>query len=122
MADEQQSGDRPIALFEDINPAYFMETPRQRAAELPVPERLKTFDEVKSDLTKQGAIQEAARCFQCGRCTLCENCYIFCSDVAVHLDTAAPSPVFTRNLCEGCGVCIHECPRGALSWDGGKGG
>ncbi|MGD0235926.1 MAG: NAD(P)-binding protein [Syntrophorhabdales bacterium] len=117
LADEQNDEDAPIAAFGDLNPAYFIEEPRRKRPELLVSERVRTFVEVRSGLSNNEAIQEAARCFQCGRCTLCENCYIFCSDVAISLELAPHAPVVTKTLCEGCGVCIHECPRGALSWE-----
>jgi 2-oxoacid:acceptor oxidoreductase gamma subunit (pyruvate/2-ketoisovalerate family) len=107
----------PVALFGDLNTAYFSETPRAERAHLSAPTGAKTFDEVKSGFSTDEARREAARCFQCGHCTLCENCYIFCSDVAISYDAASGYPVLKQNLCEGCGICIHECPRGALSWE-----
>ena len=116
LAGEKQTTDRPVALFDGINLAYFAETPRQCISELRAAERVESFDEVRLGFTKEEAVPEAERCFHCGRCTLCENCYIYCSGIAVNLDAVASSPVFARALCEGCGVCIHECPRGALSW------
>ncbi len=116
LAAGQINGETPVASFDDLNPAYFLESPRRRRRELPVPERLRTFAEVRSGLSGEEAVEEATRCFQCGRCTFCENCYIFCSDVAVSFGSVLRAPIIAGSLCEGCGVCIHECPRGALSW------
>ncbi len=118
MAGGESNGETPVALFGDLNTAYFLETPRVERAELSASVRARTFDEVKSGFSLDEAIREAMRCFQCGRCTLCENCYIFCSDIAIGYDAASGYPMLREGLCEGCGVCIHECPRGALSWEG----
>jgi NADPH-dependent glutamate synthase beta subunit-like oxidoreductase len=117
LAGEQNNEDAPIASFGDLNPAYFIESPRKERPELPASDRVRTFEEVRMSLSNNDAILEAARCFQCGRCNLCENCWIFCSDVAISLESVSHAPVVTGTLCEGCGVCIHECPRGALSWE-----
>jgi len=64
-------------------------------------------------------LAEAERCFHCGNCDLCENCYIFCPDIAVTFDDKICSFTIDRNLCKGCGICIAECPRNAISWEDG---
>ncbi len=58
------------------------------------------------------AIEEASRCFSCGVCNQCDNCYNFCPDLAV----IKSSDGYQINLdyCKGCGICSNECPRGAL--------
>lgn len=58
------------------------------------------------------AVEEANRCFSCGICSQCDNCYNFCPDLAV----VKTSDGYQVNLdyCKGCGICANECPGGAL--------
>lgn len=79
-----------IIKFEDLNPVYF------------------TYS-APNDSDVKG---ELARCFHCGRCTECDNCYIYCPDVAI----AKKEGGFEIDyfFCKGCGVCAKECPRRAM--------
>jgi 2-oxoacid:acceptor oxidoreductase gamma subunit (pyruvate/2-ketoisovalerate family) len=113
------SGDHDsVVSFKDLNTEYFPKSPRARVAELPAATRSSNFDEVSSGLSKMQAVEEAERCFHCGHCNLCENCYIFCPDVAITFDEQAFSFAINRQLCARCGICIEECPRDAISWEG----
>lgn len=106
-----------VASFEDINTAYFMKAPRPEMAELPAQIRVSSFDETRLGLSKAEAITEAERCFHCGHCTLCENCYIFCPDIAIFFDHETDAFAINTGPCTACGICIVECPRSALSWE-----
>ena len=59
------------------------------------------------------ALAEAARCFSCGECTFCDNCFKYCPDMAVQrlLDGYA----IAADYCKGCGLCVRECPTGAIA-------
>jgi NADPH-dependent glutamate synthase beta subunit-like oxidoreductase/Pyruvate/2-oxoacid:ferredoxin oxidoreductase delta subunit len=65
------------------------------------------------ELSAQDALAEAARCFSCGRCTLCDNCYRFCPDMAVR--RVAGGYEIAAEYCKGCGLCVQECPTGSLA-------
>ena len=106
--------DGALISFKDLNTAYFNKSFRAQATELAIEARASNFIEVVSGLSKQKAIEEAKRCFQCGQCNLCENCYIFCPEVAIMFDTKGSSLVLTHEFCKECGICIQECPRGAI--------
>jgi NADPH-dependent glutamate synthase beta subunit-like oxidoreductase/Pyruvate/2-oxoacid:ferredoxin oxidoreductase delta subunit len=56
---------------------------------------------------------EAARCFSCGRCTLCDNCYQYCPDMAVR--RVAGGYEIALEYCKGCGLCVAECPTGSIA-------
>ena len=58
-------------------------------------------------------LAEAARCFSCGRCTLCDNCLEFCPDMAVR--RAGGGYAIALEYCKGCGLCVQECPTGAIA-------
>jgi Pyruvate/2-oxoacid:ferredoxin oxidoreductase delta subunit len=105
-----------LASFEDLNVAYFSKALRAQVTELPVEARSSNFTEIISGISKNKAIDEAERCFQCGECTLCENCYIFCPDVAIRFDMSESSLVMEDEFCKKCGICIQECPRSAIGW------
>lgn len=103
-----------VTRFSDLNAAYF-----ERSDPAPYPlrsaeERLegRGLAEVHLAPPEEVRAQELARCFHCGRCTECDNCYIYCPDVAI----AKKQGGFEIDyfFCKGCGVCFQECPRAAL--------
>jgi 2-oxoacid:acceptor oxidoreductase gamma subunit (pyruvate/2-ketoisovalerate family) len=108
--------DGALTSFKDLNVAYFHKAFRAHMTELPIEARSSNFTEIISGLSKNKAIGEAERCFQCGECTLCENCYIFCPDVAIRFDMNGSSLALTHEFCKECGICIQECPRSAIGW------
>lgn len=112
-------GNDSLTTFADLNINYFCRSPRAQACQSSISDRVSNFNEVNLGLSKEAAIAEAERCFHCGNCDLCENCYIFCPDIAVTFDDKICSFTIDRNLCKGCGICIAECPRNAISWEDG---
>jgi len=61
------------------------------------------------------AVKEAMRCFGCGICNQCENCLIFCPDLAVERDSDSFKVLY--DYCKGCGICMLECPRGVITME-----
>ncbi len=55
-----------------------------------------------------------ARCLGCGNCFECDNCCGACPDEAVIKFCPSQRFRFNYDYCEGCGVCVAECPRGAI--------
>ncbi|MFQ5841706.1 MAG: 4Fe-4S binding protein, partial [Thermodesulfobacteriota bacterium] len=104
-----------VVAFEELNVAYFEHGERNERIKLAVPKRVRGFREISTGLKEQGALKEAERCFSCGLCNECENCYVFCPDLSVTIDTRAVKYRINYDYCKGCGICIAECPRNALS-------
>ena len=52
--------------------------------------------------------------FHCGVCNMCDNCYLFCPDVAIAHREKGYGYDLDLDYCKGCGVCVHECPRYAM--------
>ncbi len=72
------------------------------------------FAEVNLGLDRTGALAEARRCFNCGVCIHCDLCLIFCPDVAISRRANGDGYEIALEYCKGCGVCVEECPRGAM--------
>jgi 2-oxoacid:acceptor oxidoreductase delta subunit (pyruvate/2-ketoisovalerate family) len=108
--------DPTVVEFEDLNLAYFEEESRPRQAQAPAEERVKGFTEVNRGFDEEMAVAEAVRCFSCGTCNQCDNCLVFCPDLAVLRDDERPY-TFNYDYCKGCGICVTECPRQAISFE-----
>ncbi|MDQ7782217.1 MAG: NAD(P)-binding protein [Desulfomonilaceae bacterium] len=90
--------------------------PLERAAlpRLDADQRVRDFSEVNLGCDEQRARAEAQRCFRCGECRGCGNCYVFCPDGSVLFDPSAHEFRIDYEYCKGCGVCGNECPTGAI--------
>ncbi|MDX1387659.1 MAG: FAD-dependent oxidoreductase [Acidobacteriota bacterium] len=99
-----------VVRSDRINVAYFAPQPRSEAPELPIHERLTTHKEVVGEIL-DGCV-EARRCMNCGTCSGCDNCYVFCPEPAVMRTDGRYA--FDLDYCKGCGICFEECPRGVI--------
>ena len=104
-----------VVAFEELNTDYFEPSKRRRESKGVVKKRIKGFGEVTSGFTDGSALEEAERCFSCGTCNGCENCYVFCPDASIMKTEEVFSRQVDYDFCKGCGICFSECPRGAIS-------
>ncbi len=102
-----------IVEFSEVNTDYFTFTPRIRPPLLLVEERRRSFNEITLKISAGIAIEEAGRCFNCGLCNGCDNCRLFCPDLAVIKNGEIRT--INYDYCKGCGICVVECPRNAMS-------
>ena len=49
-----------------------------------------------------------------GKCTFCLFCWVFCPEGAIIQDEANRKVTFVFEDCKGCGICVKECPPGAI--------
>jgi 2-oxoacid:acceptor oxidoreductase delta subunit (pyruvate/2-ketoisovalerate family) len=105
---------KELATFERLNPWYYSEAPKQVRPMLDIVRRQSTFDEVQGGLDETNALFEARRCLSCGNCFECDNCYGVCPDNAVIKLGAGKRFQFNYDYCKGCGICVTECPCGAI--------
>jgi 2-oxoacid:acceptor oxidoreductase delta subunit (pyruvate/2-ketoisovalerate family) len=76
--------------------------------------RQSTFEEVVGSFDEVTAQFEARRCLSCGNCFECDNCYGVCPDNAVMKLGPGQRYAFNYDYCKGCGLCVTECPCGAI--------
>jgi 2-oxoacid:acceptor oxidoreductase delta subunit (pyruvate/2-ketoisovalerate family) len=114
---DERSRNPHVVTFEELNMDYFEPAKRQEESKKTVKERIRGFKEVSSTFSEGAALEEAGRCFSCGTCNECENCYVFCPDGSV-LKRNELLHEMDYDYCKGCGICFTECPRGAISLKG----
>jgi 2-oxoacid:acceptor oxidoreductase delta subunit (pyruvate/2-ketoisovalerate family) len=102
------------AGFESLNPWYYSDAPKTVRPQLDLARRTSSFDEVQGGLTEDNALFEARRCLSCGNCFECDNCYGVCPDNAVVKLGPGNRFEFNYDYCKGCGICVAECPCGAI--------
>ena len=102
------------ATFERLNTWYYSDAPKTVRPQLDLARRTSSFDEVQGGLTEDNALFEARRCLSCGNCFECDNCYGVCPDNAVVKLGPGNRFAFNYDYCKGCGVCVSECPCGAI--------
>jgi NADPH-dependent glutamate synthase beta subunit-like oxidoreductase len=103
-----------LATFDKLNPWYYADAPKTVRPLLDIARRTSTFDEVVQSLDETNALYEARRCLSCGNCFECDNCYGVCPDNAVIKLGPGKRYQFNLDYCKGCGVCVAECPCGAI--------
>ncbi len=103
----------PVA-FGELNTWYYADAPKTVAPQLDAIRRQSSFAEVTQGLDAQDALFEARRCMSCGNCFGCDNCFGVCPDNAVLKVEQDDGYAFDLDYCKGCGICVQECPCGAI--------
>lgn len=103
-----------LATYDRLNPWYFADAPATMRPVLSAARRTSTFDEVVGGLDESTALFEARRCMSCGNCFECDNCYGVCPDNAVIKLGPGQRYEIDLDYCKGCGICVTECPAGAI--------
>jgi 2-oxoacid:acceptor oxidoreductase delta subunit (pyruvate/2-ketoisovalerate family) len=112
---EERPKNPHVVAFEELNMDYFEPSKGCKESKGLVKKRIQGFGEVTSCFTESLALEEAERCFHCGTCDGCENCYVFCPDASIIKKGEILSHQVDYDFCKGCGICFSECPRGAIS-------
>jgi ferredoxin len=85
---------------------------------LPAGERVRRgMTEVAGTVSEEQFLAEVERCFSCGSCFGCEQCYMYCTaGCFTRLEEPQPGMYFSLDLnaCTECGKCIEVCPCGFL--------
>ena len=103
-----------LAEFAKLNTWYYSDASKTVRPMLDMQKRVTSFDEVVMALDETTALFEARRCLSCGNCFECDNCYGVCPDNAVVKLGPGNRFRFNYDYCKGCGICVAECPCGAI--------
>jgi glutamate synthase (NADPH) small chain len=117
----EDRSDAEVCQSNELFLGHFQYTPRLKRTEM-VPdanEVLGHFKERMLGLDEKQAVDEAKRCMSCGMCFECDNCVIYCPQVAVKRTPKTESTmgryVYTDyDLCIGCHICADVCPTGYI--------
>jgi 2-oxoacid:acceptor oxidoreductase delta subunit (pyruvate/2-ketoisovalerate family) len=103
-----------LATYAKLNTWYYSDAPKSQQPVLDMIRRQSTFEEVVGSFDQETAQFEARRCLSCGNCFECDNCYGVCPDNAVIKLGPGRRYEFNYDYCKGCGLCVSECPCGAI--------
>jgi 2-oxoacid:acceptor oxidoreductase delta subunit (pyruvate/2-ketoisovalerate family) len=103
-----------LVTYDKLNPWYYTDAYKTMRPMLDIIRRQTTFEEVQGGLDETNALFEARRCLSCGNCFECDNCYGVCPDNAVIKLGPGKRFKFNYDYCKGCGICVSECPCGAI--------
>ncbi len=112
LSGKRRSRNPAIVSYASVNTDYFSPADRAAPPVLAPSDRRSAFDEVEGRYEKEAAVREASRCFNCGICNDCDNCRLYCPEVAIHIDGTR---CINLDYCKGCGICVVECPRNAMT-------
>jgi NADPH-dependent glutamate synthase beta subunit-like oxidoreductase len=102
----------PLVPLAAISTFYHPKREREQTGLLAASERLASVAEVQLGLDIEQALAESERCFSCGTCIFCDNCVVYCPDMAVK--RVDDGYIVLTDYCKGCGVCVKECPTGSM--------
>ena len=105
---------KEVVSYQQINTLYFESNRRVRRRKQNRDRRLKNFSEVNLGFTSEEASFSASRCFSCGTCNYCYNCYFFCPEGVISLDPDQKTRTVDLDHCKGCGTCAKACPRSVV--------
>jgi NADPH-dependent glutamate synthase beta subunit-like oxidoreductase len=107
-------GPKDVISYDKINTLYFEHSEKINMRKLSLDQRRRGFSEVNRGLSSEEANLSASRCFSCGTCNYCYNCYFFCPEGAISLDPLHQAKYVDFNHCKGCGTCAKSCPRSVI--------
>jgi 2-oxoacid:acceptor oxidoreductase delta subunit (pyruvate/2-ketoisovalerate family) len=113
-AEYQSAPKHEVVTYDKLNPWYYSDADKTVRPMLDIIRRQTSFDEVQGGLDETNALFEARRCLSCGNCFECDNCYGVCPDNAVIKLGPGKRFRFNYDYCKGCGICVSECPCGAI--------
>jgi NADPH-dependent glutamate synthase beta subunit-like oxidoreductase/Pyruvate/2-oxoacid:ferredoxin oxidoreductase delta subunit len=117
--DERPSNQGPPLPTHAVKPDFYADRPPVAPARRPADQWLTAPDsELQDTITEAAFLQEVARCFSCGLCYGCEQCFMYCNaDGFTRLGKVLPGAYFAVSLdrCQACGECADLCPCGFLT-------
>jgi len=86
---------------------------------------LGNFEDRLDVLSEKEAVDEAKRCMSCGLCFECDNCVVYCPQIAVfkvkkNVSTTGRYVDTDYSRCIGCHICADVCPTGYIKMGMGE--
>jgi formate dehydrogenase (NADP+) beta subunit len=106
---------RELATFDRLRLWYAATSSGCRQPQIPMAQRLETFQEVTAGLDSRAARYEAQRCYACGNCFECDGCYSACPERAIRKLGPGQRYEIDLETCTGCAICSDQCPCGAIT-------
>jgi NADPH-dependent glutamate synthase beta subunit-like oxidoreductase len=103
-----------VVSYDRINTLFFNPSRKIGMQRLSRKAALRSFREVNSGFSSEEARLSASRCFSCGTCNYCSNCYFFCPEGVISLDSVRGVKSVDLDHCKGCGTCAKACPRSVV--------
>jgi len=75
--------EEPLNLANEVSKEGIEKKARQIISPIPLENRIGNFQEIKVGFTEEMALTEAARCLNCGGCSLCHECETVCEPEAI---------------------------------------
>ena len=105
---------KEVVSYQQINTLYFESSKSVKMRKRNQQKTLKGFSEVNIGYSSREAHLSASRCFYCGTCNYCYNCYFFCPEGVVSFDPVQRTRIVDFIHCKGCGTCARTCPRNVV--------
>jgi 2-oxoacid:acceptor oxidoreductase delta subunit (pyruvate/2-ketoisovalerate family) len=109
-------GKKRVIRSDELNLSYFTVSERVEKQKVSMHGQTR-FEEIYGSLAPEQALGEAQRCFSCGMCYFCDNCYLLCPDGSVRKQEQGTPNEIDYEYCKGCGICENECPVGAIEME-----
>jgi hypothetical protein len=116
LGKERKDRNPHIVSFSEINTHYFKSAPRTIAPVLSPHDRSQSFLPVEYTLSKEAALEESRRCFNCGICNACDYCRLYCPEMSVIVENAGrmPGDTSTWTTVKGAAFVLQNAP--AMPW------
>jgi NADPH-dependent glutamate synthase beta subunit-like oxidoreductase/Pyruvate/2-oxoacid:ferredoxin oxidoreductase delta subunit len=105
-------------LHDKLKIDWYPEKPRGERKVLEPEERLANpTQEIDLGMAAEAVLEETTRCFSCGKCFGCENCWMYCqNNCFTKVQQPEHGKFYTVKLdvCDGCKKCWEECPCGFI--------
>jgi NADPH-dependent glutamate synthase beta subunit-like oxidoreductase len=112
------NGEEKMVLSDKIKLDWYPAKERNQRTVLPPDERLANPDkEIDLGLNLDQVLDEVTRCFSCGKCFGCENCWMYCQNNCFTKLQQPEHGQFYKvkiDVCDGCKKCWEECPCGYI--------
>jgi formate dehydrogenase major subunit len=114
----QKRPNRPVIGAERVRLATKPEAKAVHSPVLAAEQRVQPdMPEIAATIGEAQFLAEVERCFSCGLCFGCEQCFMYCTaGCFTRLEEPRPGLYFSLNLdaCQECGKCVEVCPCGYL--------